>query len=243
MYYRTGLDITNIKQMWTFLKNHFTYYTMNSWNGLSSIANNVKLYNLKLEGSWTTALSFLLDEKDIGDLQWQLDELRREFAYAHPGYEVHFNGRSGGYLVLHNENNNKTVLPDCVAGYDTYEDFKADCQYFGYKLTDYFWDLRNTAILVRDFDKLCDEMRDMVNEYSKMDYKEQVLAYNINEFNEHYEEDLNKLKISPLVIIDGEVDVTEASYCLCLYEALLKIFQTSNITVQVENNRLSIWEV
>ena len=32
MFYKTGVDITNDKQMFNFLKDHFTYPTMNSWN-------------------------------------------------------------------------------------------------------------------------------------------------------------------------------------------------------------------
>ncbi|HHX67495.1 MAG TPA: hypothetical protein GX708_05490, partial [Gallicola sp.] len=34
------------REMFNFLKNHYVYYTLNSWNGLKSIANNVKVYNL-----------------------------------------------------------------------------------------------------------------------------------------------------------------------------------------------------
>ena len=31
MFYKTGVDITNEKQMFNFLKGHTTYYTANSW--------------------------------------------------------------------------------------------------------------------------------------------------------------------------------------------------------------------
>ena len=48
MFYQKGVDISNTKSMFNFLNNHFTYDTMNSWNGLKSIANNVKVYNLNL---------------------------------------------------------------------------------------------------------------------------------------------------------------------------------------------------
>ena len=47
-FYKTGIDITNAKQMWNLLKNHYTYYTMNSWNRLDSVANCVKIYKLGL---------------------------------------------------------------------------------------------------------------------------------------------------------------------------------------------------
>ena len=43
MFYKKGIDITNAKQMFEFLKGHYMYDTMNSWNGLKSIANNVKI--------------------------------------------------------------------------------------------------------------------------------------------------------------------------------------------------------
>jgi len=59
MFYKKGVDITNDRQMFYFIKNHFTYYTMNSWNGLQSIANNVKLHRLQLQGDWTVAYNLL----------------------------------------------------------------------------------------------------------------------------------------------------------------------------------------
>ena len=40
--------IKTSKQKFNYLKEHFKYYTMNSWNGLASIASNVKVYNLSL---------------------------------------------------------------------------------------------------------------------------------------------------------------------------------------------------
>ena len=50
MFYKKGLDISNTKEMFEFLKGHFTYDTMNTPSGLKSIANNVKIYNLNLDG-------------------------------------------------------------------------------------------------------------------------------------------------------------------------------------------------
>ena len=83
MFYKTGVDICNIKSMWNFLHDHYTYYTMNSWNRSKSIAHNVKLYNLKLDGDWTVAMRYLLDEADAGDLQFYIDEIIREFEEMH----------------------------------------------------------------------------------------------------------------------------------------------------------------
>ena len=63
-FYKTGVDITKAKEMFDFINEHFTYYTLNSWNQLRSIANNVKLYNLNLEGDWGTAMDYIFSEND-----------------------------------------------------------------------------------------------------------------------------------------------------------------------------------
>ena len=161
MFYVKGIDITNDKQMFNFLKDHYTYYTMNSWNGLSSIANNVKVYNLKLSGNCWNALTFLQN-----DDYFTINMLIEDWEADHRGYKVGFNGRSGGYLVLYNADDNKTVLIDEVEYNDDYEGYKEMCrEYFGsvkaarYKLVE-------MVKLVQDFDKLCDDLRDYVNELS-----------------------------------------------------------------------------
>ena len=88
MFYKTGVDICNTKSMWNFLKNHYTYYTMNSWNRSQSIANNVKLHRLDLDGDWTVAMRYLFDEADAGLLQMYIEDEIREFVDENPYYEV-----------------------------------------------------------------------------------------------------------------------------------------------------------
>lgn len=163
MFYKKDLDISNTKEMFNFLKNHFNYYTLNSWNGLKSIANNVKVYNLDLEGDCWKALDFL-NKDEYFEIRYTI----REWEENHPSYKVYFNGRSGGYLVLYNENNNCHVLPDLILDYD-YEDFKYYCKKYYGGVKYYKQELKEYVELVRDFDKLCDELRNMVNEYSKME--------------------------------------------------------------------------
>jgi len=185
MFYKKGIDITNAKQMFEFINNHFTYFTLNSWNGLESIANNVKLYNLHLDGDWCTALSYLYDENDIGDLQFEISMRIRDWEKDHPGYTLGFNGRSGGYLVIYNMErdgrvNVRNILPECLIGYDSYEDWKRDLKesYYHECVKDYLPTLREYTKLIQDFDKFCDELRDLVNEYSKMDYDADKKAFN-----------------------------------------------------------------
>lgn len=240
MFYTPYVDISSPKSMWTFLANHYKYYTMNSWNGLKSIANNVKLYNLNLEGDYCTALNFLFDESDVGDLQFLIQETCNEFDLSHPGYSVGFNGRSGGYLVLYSTDHNKSVLPDCVDNYDSYEDFKADCADYGERVSDYLYELRTVTKVVRDFDKLCDDLRDLVNEYSKMSYEDQLLAAHIDQFNTTYETDLEVIGAEPLEVTSGEVDVSSILKLASLTEALLRLFGRG--TVEINNNKLRVKE-
>ena len=199
MFYKSGVDICNTKSMWEFLHNHFTYHTMNSWNRQTSIANNVKLHKLNLEGDWTKVLKYLTDVGDCGGLQDIIDGEIMAFNEEHyPSYRVGFNGRSNGYLVLYNEDNNCSVLPPCVACYDSYKDFKEDAKgaWAGYNVSDFNYELREAVQVVRDFDKLCDTLRDIVNEYSKRDFEVDKLEDAINRFEYEYGDDLEALDIA-----------------------------------------------
>lgn len=182
MFYKKGVDITNAKSMFNFINNHFKYWTMNSWNQLKSIAHNVKLYNLDLDGDWATALEYLMDENDIGGLQDSIRDLIWCWEEEHPNYSLGFNGRSAGYLVMYNHNpdkntvNYRSILPECLQGYDTYEDWKNSIKDSIYheNVKDYLPMLKEYTELIRSFDTLCDELRNIVNSYSTMNYTESV---------------------------------------------------------------------
>lgn len=182
-YYKTGVDICSAKSMFNFINEHFRYWTMNSWNRLESIANNVKLYNLGLDGDWCVASAYIWDENDIGDLQAEISSRIYSWEREHPGYSLGFNGRSDGYLVMYNKDregrvNCRSILPDWLEGFDTYEDWKEYVlEYCAYSIKDMVPSLREYTEVIRSFDKLCDELRDLVNEYSKMDYEADRLAY------------------------------------------------------------------
>lgn len=211
MFYKTNVDICNTKSMWNFLHDHFTYYTMNSWNRSQSIAHNVKLYNLNLEGDWTVALRYLLDEADSGNLQLLIKDEIREFEEDYPWTNVFFNGRSGGYLVLGTKNSNGSVLPDCVTEYDTYEDFKEDIKagWNGYNVSDFNRELRDTVKVVREFDKLCDRLRDIVNEYSKKSFDVDKLEAAIEWFNNEYGDELVCLELTGPVLEGDRVKLND----------------------------------
>lgn len=177
-FYQPNIDITNAKQMFEFLNNHYMYDTLNSWNNLESIANNVKLYNLNLDGDWCEALSFIFDEGDLGGLQNIINDMIYDWEYDHPKYQVGFNGRSSGYIVLYNKDNCRNILPDCLMA-DTYEKWKRSIKESWYDecIKDYIPMLREYTKLVRDFDRLCDDIRLVVNEYSKLNFEDEKKKY------------------------------------------------------------------
>jgi hypothetical protein len=231
MFYVKGIDITNDKQMFNFLKDHYQYYTMNSWNGLKSIANNVKVYNLKLSGNCYNALTFLQN-----DDYFTINMLIEDWEAEHRGYSVGFNGRSGGYLVLYNNHDNKTVLIDEVEYNDDYEGYKEMCrEYFGsvkaarYKLVE-------MVKLVQDFDKLCDQLRDYVNELSVKDFAQEALEEVVDRFNEEYYDDLHLLGIRELEIKDGKVFIGDICELDCLYEAFCRVANKKDVGYKLERD-------
>ena len=220
MFYTPYVDIASTKSMWNFLKEHFTYHTMNSWSCSKSIAHNVKLHRLHLDGDWTVAMRYLFDEDDSGRLQMYIDDEIQEFESQYPYYEVFFNGRSNGYLVLCEKDHHRTVLPDCVDNYDSYEEFKADCRYYGERVSDYLRELREAVTIVREFDKLCDRLRDLVNGYSKASFEVDKLEQAVESFDDEYFSDLSKLGLAGPCMEDNRVLLNDIAH----YNAFMQCF-------------------
>lgn len=196
MFYKKGIDITNAKQMFNFLRGHYMYDTMNSWNQLKSIANNVKIYNLNLEGDHWNALRYLEDDE-----YFNVNSMIEDWEAEHPDYKVGFNGRSGGYLVLYNKSNNRNVLPDEIIDFDNYEDFKNNLKEYWGGVKYFMLDLRYYTKLVQDFDKLCDEIRNYVNELSLRSFTDDKIEVILDDFAYDYKDDLgyNGLAVPDLV--------------------------------------------
>ena len=106
-----------------FLKNHFRYYTLSSWNGLHSYAANVKIYKLNIPQE----LRDIAYEAITGEsMYWIFEEYFDNFKIAHPGYSIGFNGRNGGYLVLYQEKSKKGVDQGVDWDSDDIEDADVD---------------------------------------------------------------------------------------------------------------------
>lgn len=232
MFYKKGIDITNDRQMFEFLAGHFTYPTMNFHNYLYSIANKVKLYNLCLSGNWCVALDLL----ENGEYE-TLEVMIRDWELAHPGYEVYFNGRSGGYLVLKAKNSNGNLLPDDIVDSDNYEEYKEYCQYYYGSVKANRDDLVFYTKLVRDFDKLCDELRDYCDELSQLKFEVIEMEKAVYEFNERYSDDLELLGFKSLHCNeDGTVNVEEIATILSLFEAFTRLADRSDSGYSLKSN-------
>lgn len=145
----------DIEEMRSFLRDHFRYPTMNSWNDSTSYAHNVKLHALNLSPALRNVAYDLIDTVEF---QEAMRELLDDFSAYH-GYEYQagFNGRSGGYLVLYQggQKADGTVFTWSGRPMDQREDFSS-------------WDeddLRKRVEIVQSFDKLRDDLRTLLVEY------------------------------------------------------------------------------
>jgi hypothetical protein len=224
MFYKTGIDITNDRQMFEFLSEHFTYPTLSYHNYLYSIANKVKLYNLNLSGNWCVAYDFL-DNGEYETLNFMIQDWESE----HPGYEVFFNGRSGGYLVLKEKNYNSNILPSIITDSENYAEYKQACREDFGSVRANRDELVFYTKLVQDFDKLCDQLRDYCDELSNLKFEVVEMQKSVENFNAEYDSDLELLGFKPLHCDDdGKVDVSEIYTLVSLFEAFLRVADRSN---------------
>lgn len=221
MFYKKGIDITKDKEMFNFIKEHFTYYTLNSWNGLTSIANKVKLYGLGLSGDWSVALNLL----DGGEYE-TVNELIRDWEREHPSYTVSFSGRSGGYLVLGNKHNNYSVIPDSIFECEDYDEYKRYCREFYGAIKNNRDELVETVRLIQDFDRLCDSLRDFVDQLSQVNFITNAMQLSTEMFNDVYANDLEMMDFGYLSCdSNGVVDLNEVIRLQSLTEAFLRIVE------------------
>jgi len=95
----TPVDKRSRNAMTEYLKGHFRYSTMNSWNRSTSYACNMKLTNLGVGEDITHKLFDMIHADGFFD---PLQDLMRDFAETHNyKWQAGMNGRSGGYLVLY----------------------------------------------------------------------------------------------------------------------------------------------
>ncbi len=219
MFYKTGIDITNDKQMFEFLAGHYTYPTMSYHNYSYSIANKVKLHSLGLSGDWCVAYN-LLENGEYETLHLMIKDWEAE----HPGYEVYFNGRSGGYLVLKEQGSHGNVLPDIITESENYDEYKKFCREDYGSVKANRGDLVFYTNLVRDFDRLCNELRDYCDSLSKLKFEIVEMERAVEQFNSTYKNDLEMLGFQLLECDEeGVVDLHEILMLQSLTEAFIRL--------------------
>ena len=99
MYYKE-VDKRYREAMTAFLKKHFRYNTMNSWNRSTSYANNIKLHQIDKpedidSDTWYEMLWITEWQEKLSDM---LEDFDRKYNWQ---WQAGINGRSGGYVVLY----------------------------------------------------------------------------------------------------------------------------------------------
>lgn len=98
MFYKE-VDKRYRESMTDFLKKHFKYNTMNSWNKSTSYANCIKLY--KVDKPENIDNNTFWGMFEITQWQEKLSNLLEDFGRKHNWqWQAEINGRSGGYIVL-----------------------------------------------------------------------------------------------------------------------------------------------
>ncbi|MDD5410070.1 MAG: hypothetical protein PHF31_01425 [Methylobacter sp.] len=97
-FFQKKVDRRSRSAMVGFLQGHFRYDTMSSWNRLTSYANNIKFHRLGLSSSQDDKAYELLGVDYWDDIRSPIDDFTYEQGHR---YTMGLNGRSSGYLVLH----------------------------------------------------------------------------------------------------------------------------------------------
>ena len=183
--------MANRKRWASYLASHFRYDTMRSWNRSTSYARNIKIHNLQMDPDTRSRAYELLD---VPEAFAEVHELMAAFDRNHDyQWQVGFNGRSGGYLVLYRGGKEKsgyrtrcnqcgrltwyeTEQPCHVSGCDGTLELLTEEHYrvFTYPgkgvdededFSEWGMDqLKDRVRLVREFDRLCDAcVRSFIN--------------------------------------------------------------------------------
>jgi hypothetical protein len=97
-FFQKKVDRRSRSAMVDFLKGHYRYNTMSSWNRLTSYAINIKLHRLGLSSEQDDKAYKMLNVDFWEEIRGPIDDFTHDQGYR---YTLCSNGRSGGYLVLH----------------------------------------------------------------------------------------------------------------------------------------------
>ena len=86
-YFNKTKKKMSLREKFNYIHNHFFYYTLNSWNGLKSLANNVKIYNLPLTNNQINRFfDIYADEMLCNEMYEQLNNIIYNFENEHNNF-------------------------------------------------------------------------------------------------------------------------------------------------------------
>lgn len=95
------VDKRSRQKMVDFLRDHYRYDTMSSWNSSTSYAHCVKIHRLGLTSEQRDA-AYAAISADDDHWQYEVRQIIADFTAKYSGgYTIGQNGRSGGYMVLY----------------------------------------------------------------------------------------------------------------------------------------------
>lgn len=109
------MSLSRKKIMIDYLRKHFRYNTENSWNNSTSYAANVKINRLDIPSELRDTAYDLIDSGLIyPPIRCRMEIFEMDEDYK---YQVGFNGRSGGYIVMYRGGKKKSeykrICLDC----------------------------------------------------------------------------------------------------------------------------------
>lgn len=103
--FRKEIDTSDREAMLCFLEEHPKYRLYNSWNLVRGFSQCIKIHTLDVDDKTKNKFYDMLSLDDNFEIQMIFSDVFDDFRNNNPGYAIYTNGASGGYLVLHADNN------------------------------------------------------------------------------------------------------------------------------------------
>lgn len=195
-FFNKTKGIKTLKDKYEYINKHFTYFTMNSWNRTTSIANNVKAYNLPLSREQKNKLFEILADENLSmDFYAEINNTIKEYEAKekaeYNNINVYFNGRSGGYLVLTPAHSNQNIINEMITDFNNYDEALQELKDCGSTHKEAQAELKEAILndfeVVKRFDIFCDDLLNQtiyildnakieINEYYKKEVQK-ILTY------------------------------------------------------------------
>lgn len=144
--FRKEVDTSDREAMLCFLEEHPKYHLYNSWNLVRGFSQCIKIHTLDVDNEIKDKFYDMLSLDDNFEIQMIFSDAFDDFRNNNPCYAIYTNGASGGYLVLHADNNQ--IYQDQLNCLDDLEDSE----------------LRELTDTVMNFDEATDTLIEFLSE-------------------------------------------------------------------------------